>query len=78
MSLVSDDEWTQFKTTHNKVYEGDEDQMRRSLYEKAKAKVEEHNKKYENGEVTWKMGINNMSDFTSEEYANRCGSRAPK
>lgn len=52
--------------------------MRRSLYEKAKAKVEEHNKKFESGEVTWKMGINNMSDFTPDEYANRCGSRPSK
>ncbi|EDW60556.1 protein CTLA-2-beta [Drosophila virilis] len=78
MSLVTDEEWAQFKTTHKKNYAGDEEQMRRSLYEKAKAKVEEHNKKFESGEVTWKMGINNMSDFTPDEYANRCGSRPSK
>lgn len=63
---------------HNKKYVGDEDQMRRSLYEKAKAKMVEHNKKYDSGEVTWKMGINHMTDFTPEEYACRCGSKAPK
>ncbi|EDW04387.1 protein CTLA-2-beta [Drosophila grimshawi] len=75
MSLVTDDEWAQYKTEHKKSYDKDEDQIRRSLYEKAKAKVEEHNKKYESGEVTWTMGINHMSDFTKEEYEMMCGSR---
>lgn len=76
MALVSDQEWEEYKSKFNKAYSDDaEDKRRRERYIKSKQMVEEHNKKYENGEVTWKMGINHLSDLTEEEYAVRCGKK---
>ncbi|XP_017473993.1 PREDICTED: digestive cysteine proteinase 2 [Rhagoletis zephyria] len=76
MSLVSDQEWEEYKSKFNKVYtDAQEDNMRRERFVKSKQTVEEHNKKYENGEVTWKMAINHLSDLTEEEYAKRCGKK---
>ncbi|KAL7736302.1 hypothetical protein ACLKA6_014780 [Drosophila palustris] len=72
MSLVTDEEWADFKTKFEKSYDGEEDQKRRAIFEKSKAKIEEHNKKYDNGEVTWKMGINHLADLTEEEFGTRC------
>lgn len=63
------------QTKYEKSYDGEEDKSRRAIFEKSKAKIEEHNKKYENGEVTWKMGINHMADLTEEEFGSRCGAR---
>ncbi|XP_017146554.1 protein CTLA-2-alpha [Drosophila miranda] len=77
MSLVADEEWAEYKAKFNKSYEAAEDLLRRDLYEKAKAKVVEHNRKYDSGEVTWKMAINHLSDDTEEEFAKRCGKRTP-
>ncbi|KAH8316545.1 hypothetical protein KR067_009955, partial [Drosophila pandora] len=66
---------TQFclQAKFNKSYEAEEDINRRGLYEKAKAKIEEHNRRFEKGEVTYKMGINHLADLTPEEFGQRCG-----
>ncbi|XP_033252534.1 protein CTLA-2-alpha-like [Drosophila miranda] len=77
MSLVADEEWAEYIAKFNKSYEAAEDLLRRDLYEKAKAKVVERNRKYDSGEVTWKMAINHLSDDTEEEFAKRCGKRTP-
>ncbi|XP_017051006.1 protein CTLA-2-alpha [Drosophila ficusphila] len=77
MALVSDEEWVEYKSKFDKSYEAEEDLMRRELYAKAKARIDEHNRKFEKGEVTWKMGINHLADLTPEEFAQRCGGRAP-
>ncbi|XP_034479523.1 protein CTLA-2-alpha [Drosophila innubila] len=78
MSQVTDAEWSEYKTKFEKSYDGEEDQMRRAIFAKSKAKIEEHNKKYDNGEVTWKMGINHLADLTEEEFGSRCGARQPQ
>ncbi|KAH8350315.1 protein CTLA-2-beta-like [Drosophila kikkawai] len=77
MSLVTDAEWVEYKSKFGKSYEADEDLKRRDLYAQSKARIEEHNLKFEKGEVTYKMGINHLADRTPEEMGNLCGSRQP-
>jgi len=61
----------QFKKGYKSM---EEYQLRRSIFEKNLAKMVEHNKKYEAGEVTWWMKMNEDMDLTSEEFmAKRTG-----
>ncbi|XP_037806105.1 protein CTLA-2-beta [Lucilia sericata] len=75
MAAVTDQEWSEYKDKFNKKYADDEDKMRRDIFVKSKVKIEEHNKKYENGDVSYKMAINHLSDCTADEMAKRCGKR---
>lgn len=52
---------------YNKNY-GQEDQYRAKIWLKNLKKANEHNAKYEKGEVTWKMAINEFSDKTEDEF----------
>lgn len=75
MSSYSDDqhkEWESFKTKFEKSYQDqDEEQKRKATYFENIKAIEEHNKKHEQGEVTWTMGVNQFSDLTQEEFKNR-------
>lgn len=74
MSYTDDQhkEWESYKTKFEKSYEGqDEEQQRKATYFENVKTMEEHNQKFEKGEVTWSMGINQFSDLTKEEFKNR-------
>uniref|UniRef100_A0A336N382 CSON012901 protein n=1 Tax=Culicoides sonorensis TaxID=179676 RepID=A0A336N382_CULSO len=65
---IDDSKWDEFKKTYNKTYkDADDEKYRRELYEKSIQIIEEHNKKYENGQVTWKMAENMYTDMTADE-----------
>lgn len=68
--------WLQFKQQFGKVYKSqEEDSMRFANFMAAKRRVELHNA---NQSATYKMGLNQMSDWTSEEFNRLLGSnRAP-
>lgn len=56
---------------HNKSYSTDEELKRKAIFKDNLAKIEEHNKKYATGEVTYLMGINQFADLTNEEFKNK-------
>ncbi|KAL3310120.1 hypothetical protein Ciccas_011317 [Cichlidogyrus casuarinus] len=60
--------WHQYKLKHGKVYAKDEeDERRKNLWQDNYKMVEEHNKRYESGQVTWSMRQNHFSDLSEEE-----------
>jgi hypothetical protein len=63
---------------HNKNYANEEeDKIRFEIFKDTLKKIEEHNKLYEAGKVTFKMGLNHMSDWKDEERNNMFGLRKP-
>ncbi|KAL1494750.1 hypothetical protein ABEB36_010298 [Hypothenemus hampei] len=67
--LSTEEEWQQFKSLHNKLYQSSEEEAYRfGIFKNNLEKIREHNEKYERGETTYKMGINQFSDLTFEEF----------
>ncbi|XP_037919946.1 protein CTLA-2-beta-like [Hermetia illucens] len=76
---VSDSEWEDYKSKFNKSYkDAADEQQHREIYVATKAKIAEHNAKYEAGQVTYSMGINHFADLTEEERGRYLGCRVPE
>ena len=59
-----DGEWVLFKAQHNKVYQHEkEETMRRLIWEKNLALINEHNVKADGGEHTFWLGMNKFGDM---------------
>nr|XP_023021655.1 crustapain-like [Leptinotarsa decemlineata] len=70
--LSDDEEWSNFKSKFNKVYNTPEEEVRRfEIFKDNLNHVREHQKKYDAGEVTYSLGINDFSDLTTEEFKIR-------
>ncbi|XP_031779205.1 crustapain isoform X1 [Nasonia vitripennis] len=79
VQVLADDEWEQYKIKFNKKYANPEEEQRRyKIYLDTKKKVEEHNVKYNNGEVSFSLGINHFADRTPEELKSMHGLRLPE
>ncbi|KAJ3648334.1 hypothetical protein Zmor_020145 [Zophobas morio] len=62
------EKWATYKTEFGKNYPDEkEEQMRKKLFTETLKFIEEHNKKYERGEVTFTVGLNHFADLTPEE-----------
>lgn len=62
-------EWTTFKNTFEKSYNSSEEEFRRLIiYQNNVKEIEEHNKKFKEGKVTFTKGINQFTDWTNEEW----------
>merc|ERR1712121_563390 len=73
------DVWELFKTVHKKSYETEaEDLLRKEIFLNNVQKVEEHNQKFEAGEVSFKLGVNQFSDLIESEFrASQLGFKKP-
>ncbi|XP_014239963.1 cathepsin L1-like [Cimex lectularius] len=61
--------WKQFKQTHSKFYETEnEEQVRKAIFLQNKAKIDAHNLRHQNGEVTFTMKMNQFGDLLSTEF----------
>uniref|UniRef100_A0A6G1S8K2 Cathepsin L n=1 Tax=Aceria tosichella TaxID=561515 RepID=A0A6G1S8K2_9ACAR len=66
-------EWRQYKRQHGKIYETPEEEGHRfSLFLATKEYIRQHNT---NDQVSYKLGLNHMADWTQEERASLKGLR---
>ncbi|XP_023020442.2 cathepsin L-like proteinase [Leptinotarsa decemlineata] len=64
--------WENFKTTFSKSYRNTvEDKQRYNIFLSNMLKIKEHNKKFENGQTSYRMGINKFTDLTPEEFMEK-------
>jgi cathepsin L len=69
---VIEQRWNEFKTKFQKSYaDAEEESYRRGLFVTNLRMIEDHNEKYENGLVTYKMGVNQFADYAKDEMPCR-------
>merc|ERR1711970_926864 len=62
--------WKLYKAAYGKQYSSEvEESLRMKIFVENKKKIEDHNKLYEAGESTFKMGINRFADMPLSEYS---------
>nr|AEM76722.1 cathepsin L-like proteinase [Triatoma brasiliensis] len=65
---INPEEWETFKVVHGKNYKNQfEEMFRRKIFMNNKKRIEAHNAKYEQGEVSYKMKMNHFGDLMSHE-----------
>ncbi|KER30375.1 hypothetical protein T265_03209 [Opisthorchis viverrini] len=70
--------WEQFKTEFDRHYSDTKEYAERmDAFCRSFLRVREHNKAYEAGQVTFKTGINEFSDWLPKERENICGGHVP-
>nr|ACF48469.1 cathepsin L [Triatoma brasiliensis] len=63
------EEWHVFKAMHGKTYKNQfEEMFRMKIFMDNKKKIEAHNAKYEQGEVSYKMMMNHFGDLMVHEF----------
>merc|ERR1719154_143687 len=67
-----EEQFQSFVKQHSKNYANQQElEMRKSIFLMNYAKMEEHNKKYDAGEVSWWMKVTIDMDLTSEEWSEK-------
>ncbi|RXG70928.1 Protein CTLA-2-alpha, partial [Armadillidium vulgare] len=70
-----DKEWEAYKIKFEKQYSPKEDARHHEIFKTTKKIVEEHNKKFEDGKVTFTMAINKFADLDEEELKRYRGGK---
>ncbi|XP_054443935.1 procathepsin L-like isoform X2 [Pteronotus mesoamericanus] len=61
-------QWNQWKTTHQKLYNENEEGWRRAVWEKNMKMIELHNWEHSQGKHSFTMAMNAFGDMTNEEF----------
>ena len=70
-SVGRNQQWDEFKVQFNKEFRDlKHESERRAVFEANLDTIEAHNVKYEKGLSSYKMGINQFTDMTYEEFSN--------
>jgi cathepsin L len=64
-------EWAEFKIKFKKTFAPEEDSKRMEVFQANKKSIEDHNKLFEKGLVSFKRAINQFADFTATEVRSR-------
>ncbi|XP_055296468.1 procathepsin L-like [Sitodiplosis mosellana] len=68
--IAEKNDWEQYKVKHSKSYANDEEHdLRMNIFLQHRKKIAEHNKRFDEGLVTYEMGLNGFSDMTFEEFS---------
>jgi len=67
-SATVQQEWSQFKMTHNKLYSPLEESRRFEIFKENSAFVARHNKDFELGIETYTVAMNKFADLTNAEF----------
>ncbi|XP_015788835.1 cathepsin L1 [Tetranychus urticae] len=68
-SFSNENEWESFKAKHNKVYADErEEAWRKTVFLNNLKKIKAHNERANNGEHTYRLGVNKFADLTYEEF----------
>ncbi|XP_037349869.1 procathepsin L [Talpa occidentalis] len=63
-----DAQWSQWKSTHRRLYGMSEEGWRRAVWEKNMKMIELHNREYSLGNHGFTMAMNSFGDMTNEEF----------
>jgi cathepsin L len=77
-AVTIEEKWTSFKATHLKEYHPKEEQKRLATFQENLKRIEEHNAKYESGEVSYYYTITKFADLTGEEFMSLMNSQLSK
>nr|XP_045616605.1 digestive cysteine proteinase 2-like isoform X2 [Procambarus clarkii]XP_045616606.1 digestive cysteine proteinase 2-like isoform X2 [Procambarus clarkii] len=62
--------WEEFKAEYDKKYKStEEESYRKKVFEENLQHIEDNNKKYERGEISFTMKINKLGDLTEDEVS---------
>ncbi|XP_034104195.1 procathepsin L-like [Drosophila albomicans] len=63
------DEFNAFKLKQHKIYKDSTEELKRlQIFVENKKLIDRHNKRYEAGKESYKMGVNKFTDLTQEEF----------
>lgn len=74
VNVTSTDEWEDFKARFKKSFKTlAEEEKRSGIFRENLARFEEHNRRYEDGNVTFTQGVNRDADLTDYEVRHKYG-----
>uniref|UniRef100_A0A336KN08 CSON013185 protein n=1 Tax=Culicoides sonorensis TaxID=179676 RepID=A0A336KN08_CULSO len=72
VSCLPAKDWNSWKSEHGKKYKNDsEENLRKKVFERNFKEVEDHNAKFERGEVTYRKSLNKFADLTNEDVISK-------